>query len=144
MAIMPFHVVLVPVDTTAENQRPVEIAARLAGLHADGRLILLHVIETIEDAPEDEVREFYATLEGQARAAMEALVDGLASEPVAIERRIAYGRRAVEILATADECRADLIVLRSHRVEAGRPDARLGTLSHEVALLAAVPVLLVK
>jgi nucleotide-binding universal stress UspA family protein len=143
MATMPFRVVLVPVDT-AENQRAVEIAARLAGLHADGTVILLHVIETIEDAPEDEVHEFYATLEAQARAAMDALVDGLASVPIPVERRIAYGRRAAEILATADECRADLIVLRSHRVEAGRPDARLGTLSHEVALLAGVPVLLVK
>jgi nucleotide-binding universal stress UspA family protein len=68
----------------------------------------------------------------------------MTSKPATIERRIAYGRRAAGILDAAAECGADLIVMRSHRVEPGRPGGGLGTLSHEVALLAAVPVLLVK
>ena len=122
----------------------VEIAAQLASLDTGAMMVLLHVIETIEDTPENEVRDFYAELEQQARASMEALVDGMTSKPATIERRIAYGHRAAGILTAAEECRADLIVMRSHRVEPGRPGAGLGTLSHEVALLAAVPVLLVK
>jgi nucleotide-binding universal stress UspA family protein len=144
MSSMPFKSLLVPVDTNAENQRVVEIAAQLASLDTGAMMVLLHVIETIEDTPENEVRDFYAELEQQARASMEALVDGMTSKPATIERRIAYGHRAAEILDAAAECRADLIVMRSHRVEPGRPGGGLGTLSHEVALLAAVPVLLVK
>ncbi len=141
---MPFKSLLVPVDSNAENRRVVEIAAQLASLDTSAMMVLLHVIETIEDTPENEVRDFYAELEQQARTSMEALVDGMTSKPATIERRIAYGRRAAEILDAAAECGADLIVMRSHRVEPGRPGGGLGTLSHEVALLAAVPVLLVK
>lgn len=144
MSSMPFKSLLVPVDSNAENQRVVEIAAQLASLDTGAMMVLLHVIETIEDTPESEVRDFYAELEQQARTSMEALVDGMTSKPATIERRIAYGRRAAEILDAAAECGADLIVMRSHRVEPGRPGGGLGTLSHEVALLAAVPVLLVK
>jgi nucleotide-binding universal stress UspA family protein len=141
---MPFHRILVPVDNSDQNRRAVDVAAQLAGAQPDGVLVLLHVIETIEGAPEEEVRDFYATLEQQARQSMEALVVGAAARPATIERLIAYGRRGVEILKTAVECQADLVVLRSHRVDQARPEAGIGTLSHEVALLAEIPVLLVK
>jgi len=141
---MRFQRVLVPVDLSEENQRAVEIAAELTALGPDGTVVLLHVIETIEDAPEDEMRDFYASLEEKARTNMEGLADGLAGKPLQIERRIAYGKRLQEIMAAAADCRADVIVVRSHRVEPGRPGGGLGTLSHEVALLAEIPVLLVK
>jgi nucleotide-binding universal stress UspA family protein len=141
---MPFHRVLVPVDLSELNQPAVELASNLTCLHTDGLMILLHVIERIEDEPDEEAGDFYATLEEKARRNMEALVDGLEKKPATIERKVTYGRRLAEILAAAAECGADLVVLRSHRVEPGRAGGGLGTLSHEVALLAEVPVLLVK
>jgi nucleotide-binding universal stress UspA family protein len=141
---MPFHRVLVPIDLSDENRRAVEIATEVVSLHADGLMVLLHVIEKIDDEPEDEAGDFYRPIEESARKLMEALVDGLPRKPPTIERRVAYGRRLAETLATAAECRADLIVARSHRIEPNRAGGRLGTLSHEIALLADVPVLLVK
>ena len=141
---MPFHRALVPVDLSEDNRLALEIAAELVGQDSEGVVILLHVIETIEDAPEDEVRDFYATLEERARRTMEALEQELEGQPVTIELEIGYGPRAQGILGAAAERGADLIVLRSHRVEPGRPGSGLGTLSHEVALLAEIPVLLVK
>jgi nucleotide-binding universal stress UspA family protein len=141
---MAFHRVLVPVDLSEDNLRAVTVAAELGAAGADGAIVLLHVIETIDDAPEDEMRDFYGPLEERARATMEALAAGLAGRPLEIERRVAYGKRLPQILAAAADCRADLVVLRSHRVEPGRPGGGLGTLSHEVALLAEIPVLLVK
>jgi nucleotide-binding universal stress UspA family protein len=141
---MPFHHILVPVDTSGDNGPVVEIAAQLAHRQPDGVLVLLHVIETIDDAPEDEVREFYESLEQQARASMASLVDAMTAKPPTVEQRIAYGRRVPEILAAVLDCHADLVVVRSHRIDPALPGAGLGTLSHEVALLAEVPVLLVK
>jgi nucleotide-binding universal stress UspA family protein len=141
---MPFHRILVPVDNSGENQRAVELAARLASAHSDGVVVLLHVIETIEDEPEEEIRDFYAAIEDEARKAMEALVGAMPAKPSTIERRISYGRRGPEILAVAADCGADLVVVRSHRLDPAQPGAGIGTLSHEVALLADVPVLLVK
>jgi nucleotide-binding universal stress UspA family protein len=166
---MPFPCILVPVDLSDDNRRAVEIAAELASRHSDGRLVLLHVIETIDDEPEDEASDFYGPIEERARKLMEELVDALGPEmpdsassaalpaaehaaagaagarkPRVIERRVAYGHRLAEVLAAAADCGAALIVLRSHRVEPGRQGAGLGTLSHEIALLAEAPVLLVK
>jgi nucleotide-binding universal stress UspA family protein len=158
---MPFRCILVPVDLGDDNRRAVEIGAELASRYPDGRLVLLHIIETIDDEPEDEAGDFYGPIEERARKLMEELVEGLAAtpssaghdvsgaaggarRPTAIERRVAYGRRLAEILAAAAECGAGLIVVRSHRIEPGRQGAGLGTLSHEIALLAEIPVLLVK
>jgi hypothetical protein len=55
-----------------------------------------------------------------------------------------YGRRLREILVAASEIEADLMVLHSHRVEPGDRATGIGTLSHEIAVMAEIPVLLVK
>jgi nucleotide-binding universal stress UspA family protein len=44
----------------------------------------------------------------------------------------------------AADAGSDLIVLATHRVGAQRPEGALGTLSHQVALLAGCSVLLVR
>ena len=140
---MPFKSLLVPVDTSAENQRVVEIAAQLASLDTAAMMVLLHVIETIEDTPENEVRDFYAELEQQARASMEALVDGMTIKPAdRAPDRVRPPRRRDPRRRGGVPGRSDCDAIASPR--AGAPGAGLGTLSHEVALLAAVPVLLVK
>jgi nucleotide-binding universal stress UspA family protein len=136
--------ILVPIDLGDDNLEAVKVAAELACLQPDGVVVLLHVIETIEDAPEEEVRDFYASLEEQARRTMEAIVDALDRKPSMIERRVEYGRRLQGILDTATAIGADLGVLRSHRMRPEQPGGGVGTLSHEVALLAEIPVLLVR
>lgn len=138
-----FRKILVPVDLSQQNLGAVEMAAGLA-TSSDGELILLHVIETIDDVPYEEIKDFYSGIEAKARELMEELVSQLDEPPVRIERRVSYGRRIREILTVAAEIGADLLVVHSHRIEPGRSGGGLGTLSHEVAVLADIPVLLVK
>ena len=52
--------------------------------------------------------------------------------------------RQPEILRYAAQEKVDLVVLTSHRIDPANPEARWGTLSHKVGLLAPCPVLLVK
>jgi nucleotide-binding universal stress UspA family protein len=138
-----FKKILVPVDLTDSHQRALEIASGLAGA-AGGEVTLLHVIELIHGLPMDEEKDFYQRLARKARAYLERLLDRLEGPRKNVRVVVVYGDRAREIIRQAGEGDADLIVLTSHRVEAGTSPARFGTLSHAVGIFAQCPVLLVK
>ena len=115
-------------------------AADLCG--AEGATVhLLHVIETIHGVPFEELESFYEDLRGRAERALDGWAELLASRPVAVEREISFGHRAREIVKRANEAGCDLIVLSSHQTGSERG---LGTLSHQVAILAPCSVLLVR
>ena len=136
-----FDHVLVPVDLTDRNHRALEAAARLAG--EDGEVTLLHVIETL-DLPFDELEDFYQRLHDRAQVEMDQMADPLSVSGVTVIQRVSYGNRLREILAHAEENSTDLIVMSSRRLEISDPPAGFATLSHQVAILSQVPVLLVK
>jgi nucleotide-binding universal stress UspA family protein len=136
-----FDHVLVPVDLTDRNRRALEAAARLAG--EDGEVTLLHVIETL-DLPFDELEDFYQRLHDRAQVEMDQMADPLSVSGVTVIQRVSYGNRLREILAHAEENSTDLIVMSSRRLEISDPPAGFATLSHQVAILSQVPVLLVK
>ena len=136
-----FDHVLVPVDLTDRNHRALEAAARLAG--EDGEVTLLHVIETL-DLPFDELEDFYQRLHDRAQVEMDQMADPLSVSGVTVIQRVSYGNRLREILAHAEEDSTDLIVMSSRRLEISDPPAGFATLSHQVAILSQVPVLLVK
>jgi nucleotide-binding universal stress UspA family protein len=136
-----FDHVLVPVDLTDRNRRALETAARLAG--DDGEVTLLHVIETL-DLPFDELEDFYQRLHDRAQAEMDRMAEPLSVSGVEVIQRVSYGHRLKEILAYAHENATDLIVMSSRRLEAAEGPASLATLSHQVAILSQIPVLLVK
>jgi nucleotide-binding universal stress UspA family protein len=138
-----FGKILVPVDLTAKNRSALAAAGELAGRSA-GEICLLHVVETIEDVPYEELSDFYARLEARAHTAMEPLAAGLRDDGLAVSRRVAYGKRAPEIVRFADEWGAELILLSSHRIDPDAPQVPWATISYRVALLARCPVLLVK
>lgn len=136
-----FAHVLVPVDLTDRNERALELASHLAG---SGEITLLHVIETL-DLPFEELRDFYDRLHDRAQAAMDRMVERLAGRHgFRVQQRISYGPRLHEILACVEELPADLVVMSSRRLEPSDPPTTLATLSHQVAVLSRVPVLLVK
>ena len=136
-----FDHVLVPVDLTDRNHRALEAAARLAG--EDGEVTLLHVIETL-DLPFDELEDFYQRLHDRAQVEMDQMADPLSVSGVTVIQRVSYGNRLREILAHAEEDSTDLIVMSSRRLEISDPPTGFATLSHQVAILSRVPVLLVK
>ena len=61
-----------------------------------------------------------------------------------VEEKVLFGNRVEEIVKSAAESRADLIVLGSHKVDLRRPGHGFGTISYKVGILAQCPVLLVK
>ncbi len=152
-----FERILVPVDLSGKGRTALETARELS---APGAVVtLLHVVETLEDVPFEEMEDFYRRLEGRAIESLDEWVAAFERKGGRAERRVLFGRRLEEILRFAAEQECDLIVLRSHKVvpeepqgaesaeeadASRRPQRSWATLSYRVAVLADCPVLLLK
>ena len=137
-----FNRILLPVDLTNKNDAALDAAREM--LAAGGEVLLLHVIETIADAPFEDMQDFYQRLEEKARAGMSTLAESLASHEIAVEQHVIYGRRASEIVTFAQEKETELIVMTSRALDPEKPETAWGSISHQVAILAGCPVLLLK
>jgi nucleotide-binding universal stress UspA family protein len=137
-----FRRILLPLDLSERQSRAVEVAGRLADPACS--IVLLHVIAEIEGVPADELDEFYAGLRSRAEQVLQRHADRLAGQGLHSRIEICIGRRGAEILRVAEAEDCELIALASHRIEPDRPGGGLGTLSHQVALLAPCDVLLVR
>jgi len=138
-----FTKILVPVDLTDPNRAAIEVASQLAAPD-NGSVTLLHVIETIADAPFEDMKDFYQRLEEKARKAMVDLAAPLTVTGKQVDQQITYGIRTREIVGYAEEHDMDLIVLSSRQLDPERPEKTWTSISHQVAVLARCPVLLVK
>jgi nucleotide-binding universal stress UspA family protein len=138
-----FKHILVPTDFSEESQKALEIATRMV-LDRDGRITLLHVIETIQGEDSGELAPFYSKLKKRAETKLKAMVEPYANSPFPIEREIVLGRRASEILHYSHENGVDLIVISSHRIDPRDETRGLGTISYKVAILAHCPVMMIK
>jgi len=138
-----FRHIVVPVDFTAKNQAALDIAFELASQNS-ARVTLLHVIETIENVPREELKGFYEQLASRASTQLESRSQRFADAGIAVDWKIRYGKRPVEIVQDAHDRKADLIVMSSHRVDPTAAVQSLGTLSYQVSILCDCPVLLVK
>lgn len=137
-----FSRILIPVDLTDRALASLEAAAEFAGEGAS--VLLLHVIETIEDVPFEELEDFYGRIEEKAVRILERRQGELRTRGIEASYRVLFGRREREIVRYAAEAEVDLVVMASHLVEPGVRGRGLGTLSHRVALLAPCHVLLMK
>jgi len=138
-----FQDIIVPVDFTAKNQAALDIAFEMAGQNS-ARVTLLHVIETIENVPREELKGFYEQLDSRASTQLESRSQQFAAAGIDVDWKIRYGKRAAEIVQDAHDRKADLIVMSSHRVDPAAAVQSLGTLSYQVSILCNCPVLLVK
>jgi len=149
-----FERILVPVDLSGKGRSALETARELS---APGAIVtLLHVVETLEDVPFEEMEGFYRQLESRAIVSLDEWVTAFERKGGRAERRVLFGRRLEEIVRFAAEEECDLIVLRSHKVvpeepavadaaeAARRPQRGWATLSYRIAVLADCPVLLLK
>jgi nucleotide-binding universal stress UspA family protein len=138
-----FRHILVPTDLTERTDKASQLAGRLASRDTT-RVTLLHVIETIEGLPFEDLKPFYERMERKARTAMTALAKRSTEGAAKAARVVAYGPRAEEIVRFAEASGVDLIVLASHRVNPSMVNRDWGTISYKVGILAQCPVLLVK
>ena len=138
-----FQRILVPLDVAQKNQSALSAATELAR-ERKGTMLLLHVIERIEHVPEEELKSFYQRLEQNAQRELSAAAQLLAEQGLTASTHIVFGRRAEEVVRFAIQNQVDLIVLRSHRYDPQTATFPVGTLSHQLAVLAQCAVLLVK
>ena len=137
-----FQKILVPVDFTDKNEAALELAADLAR-RSGGEVALLHVIETLE-LPPDEVQEFYDRLEARAGEKMEEMSARLRDAGVPVVQRISYGKRVPEIVEYAEASDQELVIMDSHRLGPEHVEGGGLTISHQVAIFAPCPVLLLR
>jgi len=138
-----FKHLLVPVDFTTKNQAALDIAFEI-GKQNDARVTLLHVIETIENVPKEELKSFYDQLTARATSQLESRCQRFEDAGIKIDWKLRYGKRVFEVVQDAHDRKVDLIVMSSHRVDPAAGLQGLGTLSYEVSILCDCPVLLVK
>jgi len=138
-----FQHILVPLDFTAKNQAALDIAFELASQNR-ASVTLLHVIEKIENLPQEELKSFYARITSRAEIELETRAQRFAAAGIRVDRKILYGKRLAEIVRDARERKVDLIVMSSHTVEPATAASSLGTLSYQVSIVCECPILLVK
>lgn len=138
-----FKRILVPTDFSENCQRALETAVVMAD-RRDGKVTVMHVIETLAETPDAELESFYAMLEKRAGKKMAALTAPFSGGEVPVESRLVFGNRAAEILKMAQAHSVDLIVLASRRIDLSAPTQGWGTISQKVALLSQCTVMMVK
>jgi nucleotide-binding universal stress UspA family protein len=136
-----FQHILVPVDLTDRNRRALEYAGRM--VDSGGQITLLHVIETL-DLPFEELEDFYQRLHDKAAGELDEMADPLSRTGMVVVQRISYGNRLREILLHVEENEIDLIVMSSRALDREQPAPGFASLSHQVAILSRIPVLLMK
>lgn len=137
-----FGHILVPVDFTDKSARALDAAMRMAAAERS-RLTLLHVIETLE-YEDSELKPFYESLESRAWSKLQPMAEQVAQAGIEVEKDVVYGRRAVCIVDYANDKKADLLILSSHRITLDKLPKNLLTLSYQVSIMCQCPVLLVK
>ncbi len=140
---LPFTHIVVPLDFTAKNEAAIEMARRLA-LESGGRVSLVHVIETIEGDEDNELADFYRTLEERAVQELSAAAQRLAGANIAVEEYVLFGKRGLEILRFATEQRADLLLLSAQTAAAASVQRAAGSLSYQLSVFAPCTVMVVK
>jgi len=140
---MMFKNILVPTDLSERSLKALDIALRMSSKD-QGKITLLHVIEIIEDADDNEFMDFYEKLKIRAQKKMVAMIKKYGHRPSDIRMEIILGNRAREIVKFAYQSNADLIVLSSHKIERLDPADGWATISYKVGILSHCPVMMVK
>jgi nucleotide-binding universal stress UspA family protein len=138
-----FKNILAPIDLSGRNARALECASELA-TQSSGTVTLLHVIETIQDVPFDEIEEFYSGLREKAQQVLAKRAQELMEKKIDVRSEIVFGKRGLEIVGCAEDHNCDVIVLTAHPLDREHPGAKLGSVSHQVAVLASCSVILVR
>jgi nucleotide-binding universal stress UspA family protein len=138
-----FKHILVPLDFTEKNVVALRVALDLAK-QSEAGVTLMHVIETIEYAEDEEIAAFYESLKERARAKLDSCAEQFRLADVPVTQQIVMGKTAGGIVDYAAQEGVDLVVLSSHKINLEDAPRGWATLSHQVSILCQCPVMLVK
>jgi nucleotide-binding universal stress UspA family protein len=139
-----FDHILVPVDFTEKNAAAIAVAKRLAQ-QSSARVSLLHVIESLEDAgDDDEIQKFMERMEARSSAQLQRLLDHFSDCDLEVTPATIIHHRSKGIVLYAVENAVDLIVMGSHPIDPAAVRDSWATISYQVSLLCPCSILLIK
>jgi nucleotide-binding universal stress UspA family protein len=135
-----FQHILVPTDLTDSTHRALALAVDFARMRSGSQVTVLHVVESIPNLPDRELRDFYARLEHVACGRIQRLLSEISGAgDISVNHQVTIGRPADEIVRYAERNRTDLIVL-----EHGHDESRFGSVSYKVSVTAPCSVMLLR
>ncbi len=134
-----FELILVPLDTSPESERALELALDLSRKYKS-KLLLLSVVDLPDDMPERATQ--LEAVQARAEQLGSTVKERLEGEGFAIETRIEEGRAAFVICDVAEDLKAGLIVMGSRGLGLTAGGMQQST-SDRVINLAPCPVLVV-
>ncbi len=138
---MPRKHFLVPLDFSTHAQHALEYALELAK-RLQARLTLLHVVH-IPPLGEVDVSTYMHEVDAVARQSMQPYVQRLKEAGVEGTARIVHGVPWQQVVDTAQDIHADLIVMGTHG-RTGLQHVLLGSVTEKVVRHAPCPVLVVR
>ncbi len=136
--------ILVPTDFSEYSRQALSYAEMLAKTF-EAKIVLVHVIDTVSYVVSESVQwtDVSARLEGIVQPMIEGLIREAEKRGVAVESKLSQGVPYDQIVKTAENVNADLVVMGTHG-RTGIPHVLLGSVAERVVRLAPCPVLTVR
>lgn len=139
----PFKHILVPTDFADPAAEALELAIELAR-KLDAKLTLLHVYEVFVPIPYASATAWpFQQIEARAQALLDALAAKVSARHKNCQALLQPGIPSEQIVATAKDLEADLIVMGTHG-RTGLPHVLMGSVAEKVVRTARAPVLTVR
>jgi len=136
--------ILVPTDFSEYSRQALSYAEMVAKTF-DAKIVLIHVIDTVSYMVAESVQwtEVYARLEATIQPMLDGLIREAEKRGVAAKSKLTQGVPYDQIVKTAENVNADLIVMATHG-RTGMRHVLLGSVAERVVRLAPCPVLTVR
>lgn len=145
--MLPFKKILCPTDFSEPSYDAIKAAGELA-YHFESELCVIHVVPPVPMVPIGtepsgfNVPLYQQELEASSKKSLEKVVNQLEAEALKVRLIVLRGNPADEIVRTADEEDADLIVIATHG-RTGLDRLIFGSVAEKVVRFAKCPVLTV-
>jgi nucleotide-binding universal stress UspA family protein len=140
-----FRTILVPLDFSPPSQRALEVARFLSKKAGPSQLLLVYAYflpAEVEALARDSGALILETLSARGREELERVLVGLQDEGISAEFVTQHGSPESVVVKTAEERKADLIVMGTHG-RTGFSHAMLGSVAERVVRTAPCPVMTV-
>ena len=112
---LSFQHILVPLDFTERNDIALSTARDIA-VENKARVTLIHVVETIDDAEDEETQAFTQKLTNEAENHLRERADAIKDANITVSCENRIGKRNAEVIGYAMDEGVDLILLNSHQI----------------------------
>lgn len=143
--MLPFKKIVCPTDFSDPSYQAVKAASELA-LHFSADLILVHVVTPVQVIPTPNppagfnLPSYAQEMESLAKKTLEEVVRDHVPSELKARTVVVHGSAADEIVATATNEKADLIVMPTHG-QTGWRRIMFGSVAEKVLRLATCPLL---